>query len=116
VEKLHKMNKARHDLETKMTDEIEKNRALVETNRRKEESVLSKQNEIEDMDKKIIDLERNIETIEVKSQGIQRQFDLAKKQLQDKIQSLNEAVASEKQTRDMWIERFEKEQKEHSKT
>ena len=67
VEKLHKMNKARHDLETKLTDEIEKNRALVETNKRKEESILSKQNEIEDMDKKIIDLERNIETIEVKS-------------------------------------------------
>jgi hypothetical protein len=31
------------------------------------------------MDKKIIDLERNIETIEIKSQSIQRQFDLAKK-------------------------------------
>ncbi len=28
VEKLHKMNKARHDLETKMTDEIERNRSL----------------------------------------------------------------------------------------
>jgi len=110
------MNKARHDLETKITDEIEKNRALVETNRRKEESILSKQNEIEDMDKKIIDLERNIETVEVKLQGVQRQSDLAKKQLQDKIQSLSEAVASEKQTRDMWVERFEKEQKEHSKT
>jgi hypothetical protein len=61
------MNKARHDLETKMTDEIEKNRSLVETNRRKEESILGKQNEIEEMDKKNLDLERNIETIEVKS-------------------------------------------------
>lgn len=28
VEKLHMMNKARHDLETKLTDEIERNRSL----------------------------------------------------------------------------------------
>lgn len=28
VDKLHKMNKARHDLETKLTDEIERNRSL----------------------------------------------------------------------------------------
>jgi len=55
AEKLHKMNLARHDLETKITDEIEKNRAQVETNKRKEESILSKQNEIEDMDKKLLD-------------------------------------------------------------
>jgi len=55
AEKLHKMNLARHDLETKITDEIEKNRSLVETNKRNEESILSKQNEIEDMDKKLLD-------------------------------------------------------------
>jgi len=61
------MNKARHDLETKMTDEIEKNRALVDTNRYKEESLVTKQNEIEDMDKTILDQVRKIETIEVKS-------------------------------------------------
>ena len=72
VEKLHKMNLARHELETKITDLIESNRALEETNKRKEESILSKQTEIEDMDKKILDQERFIETIEVKSTGLQR--------------------------------------------
>jgi hypothetical protein len=33
------MNKARHDLETKLTDEIERNRALSEIVKLKEESI-----------------------------------------------------------------------------
>lgn len=66
VEKLHKMNKARHDLETKMTDEIERNRSLQDIIRLKEEAIQRMQGEMEDLDKKAIDLERNIETVEIK--------------------------------------------------
>ena len=40
VAKLHKMNKARHDLETKLTDEIERNRSLADIVKLKEESIL----------------------------------------------------------------------------
>ena len=39
TDKLRKMNKARHDLETKLTDEIERNRALNDIIRLKEESL-----------------------------------------------------------------------------
>ena len=42
VEKLHRMNKARHDLETKLTDEIERNRSLQDIVRLKEESILKR--------------------------------------------------------------------------
>lgn len=41
---------------------------------------------------------------------------MTKKQLGDKINSLNDVILAEKETRDMWVERFEKEVKEHSKT
>lgn len=34
----------------------------------------------------------------------------------DKVNSLNEVINAEKETRDMWIERFEKEVKDHSRT
>jgi hypothetical protein len=61
VDKLHKMNKARHDLETKLTDEIERNRSLTDIVRLKEDSILKRQQEIEEMDRKIIDLERSYE-------------------------------------------------------
>jgi len=110
------MNKARHDLETKMTDEIEKNRSLQDIIRIKEESLLKQQGEIEDLDRKCIDLERQIESIEIKKQGLERQFELQKKQLNDKILSMQDQINNEKETRDMWIERFEKEQKDHGRT
>lgn len=42
VDKLHKMNKARHDLETKLTDEIERNRSLQDIVRLKEESIIKR--------------------------------------------------------------------------
>lgn len=103
------MNKARHDLETKLTEEIERNRSLQDIIRIKEESILKQQGEIEDLDRKVIDLERNIESIEIKKQGLERQFDLQKKQLNEKIASMNDQITNEKETRDMWIERFEKE-------
>jgi len=103
------MNKARHDLETKMTDEIERNRSLQDIIRIKEEAILKQQGEIEDLDKKCIDLERNIESTEIKKQGLERQFDLQKKQLNEKIASMNDQITNEKEARDMWIERFEKE-------
>lgn len=68
------------------------------------------------MDRKVIDLERNLESMDIKKQSLERQLELTKKQLGDKINSLNEVILAEKETRDMWVERFEKEVKEHSKT
>ncbi len=61
------------------------------------------------MDKKVIELERSLETIEIKRQGLERTLELTKKQMGDKITSLNDVIIAEKETRDMWIERFEKE-------
>ena len=79
VDKLHKMNKARHDLETKLTDEIERNRSLQDIVRLKEESIIKRQQDLEDLDRKIIDLERVLETVEIKKQADARQFELTKK-------------------------------------
>jgi hypothetical protein len=36
--------------------------------------------------------------------------------LNEKIGNLNDIIDGEKTTRDMWIERYEKEQREHSTT
>jgi hypothetical protein len=66
------MNKARHDLETKLTDEVERNRSLTDIVRLKEESIIKRQQELEDMDRKVIDLERNLEQIDIKKQALER--------------------------------------------
>jgi len=73
------MNKARHDLETKLTDEIERNRSLQDILRLKDESLVKKNHDLEDNDRKIIELERNLETVEIKKQSVERMFELFKK-------------------------------------
>jgi hypothetical protein len=45
----------------------------------KEESISRKSVELEEMDRRIIELERNIEALEIKKQGVERQFELSKK-------------------------------------
>ena len=41
---------------------------------------------------------------------------MAKKQLNERISNLNEVINGEKETRDLWIDRYEKEQKAHNST
>lgn len=77
---------------------------------------MKNQREIEDSDRRIIELERSVESLEIKKQSVERQFELFKKQAAEQNSSLNEIVNSEKATRDMWIERFEKEQAAHNQT
>jgi hypothetical protein len=54
--------------------------------------------------------------MDIKKQSIERQFELYKKQTTDQIAAQQDTMKQEKETRDLWIERFEKEQKEHSRT
>jgi hypothetical protein len=70
------MNKARHDLETKLTDEIERNRSLNDIVRLKEETIVRQSGEIEDRDREIIELQRNYEALEIKKQQVERQSEL----------------------------------------
>ena len=84
--------------------------------RDKDEQLHKRGLEIEDMDRRVIELERSNENLEVKKASLERQFDITKKQLSEKISNLNEVLISEKETREMWIERYEKEQKEHTQT
>ena len=116
IEKLHLTNKVRHETELKLTEEQERCRSLQDVIRDKDEQLHKRAQEIEELDKRVIELERANENIEVKKAAIERQFEITKKQLNEKVQSLQDVLASEKETREQWIERFEKEQKEHTST
>lgn len=61
------------------------------------------------MDKRVLELERTNENLEIKKASLERTFEITKKQLSDKVTNLNEVLQSEKETREMWIERYEKE-------
>lgn len=76
----------------------------------KEDTIGRRGTEIDDLDKKITELDRLRDTLELKISTVERTAELNKKQLTEKIQSLNEILAHEKETRESWISRFEKEQ------
>ena len=48
--------------------------------------------------------------------GVEKAFELSKTQLNDRIKSLTEVIANEKETRELWIQRYEEEQKNHTYT
>jgi hypothetical protein len=54
--------------------------------------------------------------LDIKKAGLEKQYDLNKKQLSEKITNLGEIIQSEKDTRDTWIKRYESEQKAHTNT
>jgi len=109
IDKLHITNKARHETELRLYEENEKNRALQEVVKDKDELLGKRATEIDELDRKTIELERSNEALEIKKAGIERSYELTKKQLNEKIVNLNDVLSSEKETREMWIERYEKE-------
>jgi len=116
IEKLHITNKVRHETEVKLNDQLDRAKQLNQVIKDKEELLAKRAVEIDEQDKKIVELERQNEAIEIKKAGVERQLELTKKQLNEKIAYLNEMLAGEKDNREMWIERYEKEQKEHTAT
>lgn len=54
--------------------------------------------------------------LENAKKAIERKFESNKKILNEKIKSLNDIISGETETREMWIERFNKEAQEHKTT
>ena len=78
-------NKVRHETEVKLHEEFDKNRSLQDIIKDKEEILQKRHTEIEELDKKVIELERANEALEIKKAGIERQYELTKKQLNEKV-------------------------------
>ena len=62
------------------------------------------------------EIERKADTLEIEKKSLEKQNDIQRKQLLDKINQQGELIAAEKDTREIWINRYEKEQKAHIKT
>lgn len=77
---------------------------------------MRKNADYDELDKRLGEKLRENESLDTKRQTLERQFEVTRKQLNEKISNLNEIINGEKETREMWIERYEKEQKEHNVT
>lgn len=116
VDKLHAMNKARHEIETKLQDEHDRNKNLSDVVNLKDDLLDKRQGEIEELDKKQNELINAQATLEAQKMGVEKAFELSKTQLNDRIKSLSEVIVNEKETRELWIQRYEEEQKNHTTT
>lgn len=65
---------------------------------------------------KLNEVERKADTLEIEKKSLEKQNDIQRKQLLDKINQQTELIAAEKDTREIWINRYEKEQKAHIAT
>ena len=65
LSKLEKVNKARCDLEARLTDEIEKSRSLADIVRQKKEKELRLREEIEDLERQKMAVERDHDSMEL---------------------------------------------------
>lgn len=72
------MNKARHDIETKLQDEHERNKSLNLVVNSKEELLDARSKDIEELDKKLNELINAQATLEAQKMGVEKAAELFK--------------------------------------
>ena len=72
------MNKARHDIETKLQDEHERNKSLNLVVNSKEELLDQRSKDIEELDKKLNELINAQATLEAQKMGVEKAAELFK--------------------------------------
>ena len=108
-EKLKISNKARNDKEELFNDKVKQCLYQQDIIRDKDYQIEKLKKELEKIRKRLADVEKQNDALEIKKKSLDKQAEIQRKQLLDKIANLNELVSAEKDTREMWINRFEKE-------
>ena len=115
-EKLHLSNKVRNEKEELLADKTKQMHLLNENYTEKEATVERLKREIEKMHKRLSEMEMQNDQLDIKKKSAEKQSEIQRKQLLEKISTLNEVISHEKDTREQWIQRYEKEQKNHMQT
>ena len=111
IEKLRLTNRVRNEAEAQFHEEQDKVTQLHEVVRSRDDSILNHKRNIDELERKIGELDRQIQGLELRHQALEKQHEIQLKQQMDKVGNLNEILNTEKETRQSWVERFEKEQK-----
>lgn len=67
----------------------------------------------EEESKKHAETERYSNSLDVQRKALERQNELQRKQLVDRLNIQNQQIAAEKDTREIWINKYETQQKAH---
>ena len=116
INKLKLTNKARNENEIRLNEELEKEKELKALLGEKEERIQKYINEIQKLEKQLFNMRKEKESLDSEKVNDNKHFEIQKRQYVEKITSLNEIITNEKETREMWVERFNKEQNAHNAT
>ena len=98
VSKLHTTDKVRHETEIKLGEEMERAQGLQEALKLKDEQMARKTQEMDELDKRHVEQVRANESLDTKRQTLERQFEVTRKQLNERVSNLNEIINGEKET------------------
>jgi len=116
VGKLKITNKVRNETEIKLNEEIEKVKEHKTILGEKEDRIHRYISEIQKLEKQMFNLRKEKESLESEKSNDSKHFEIQKRQYVEKISSLGEIIENERSARDLWVERFNKEQTTHNLT
>lgn len=116
INKLKITNKARNENELQLNEEREKQKDLKNLLNEKEDRIHKYITEIQKLEKQLFNLRKEKDSIDSEKANESKHFEIQKRQYVEKITSLNEIIGNERETREMWVERFNKEQTAHNLT
>ena len=82
----------------------------------REEHLKTTLKKYDDNHKKLIEVERRADSLDIELKSLTSQTDIQRRQLMDKIQQQRDLIAAEKDTKEVWVGRYEREQKAHIET
>ena len=79
-------------------------------------SVEALRKENDKLNGRLQDSEKAFDTLQIKKESLEKQNEIQRSQLNDKIRNLEQLLSFEKDARENWINKFEQEQKQHVNT
>jgi chromosome segregation ATPase len=116
IDKLKMTNKVRNENDLKLNEQREKEKELKTLLNEKEDRIQKYIGEIQKLEKQAFSLRKEKESLDSEKTNETKHFEIQKRQYSEKITSLNEIIGNERETREMWVERFNKEQTAHNMT
>ena len=113
---LNMSNDVREQAEDNLSELQKQYRSIKEAFTDRDELLKTYKYKFEEEQKKLTEIERKADQLEIEKKSNEKQNEIQRKQLLDKINQQDQLIAAEKDTREIWINRYEKEQKAHIKT
>ena len=106
-------NDVREQAEDNLAELQKQYRSIKEAFTDRDELLKTYKYKFEEEQKKLTEIERKADQLEIEKKSNEKQNEIQRKQLLDKINQQDQLIAAEKDTREIWINRYEKEQKAH---